>query len=351
MGKLVKDNLLRILFSAGLFRAWKFRQQNRIIIITLHGVMDNKLSCKWTPLRPQVSIEWLERALSILSKEYRFVSLDDAVNMILGRKPVQPYSMAFTFDDGYRNNLTCGIPVLKQFGARGTMFLTAGHIERRKPFWFDRLDYVLQHAEVAGRRIRVGKESVLIEKNDRDSLRRSYKELRDKAKAEVRDDREMLAELESIAEGLEKECGKCLAEIFECDDWSRIVTWDEVRRAEKDGVDFGSHTVDHIRLGFSDPETIRDQLQRSKKMIESGIGLDCRHFCYPDGSYDGRSAAIVKDCGYLSACSQDPGTNKVGDYPLMLRRISFPSICSPERLLAKVSGLSDALVRGGGGSW
>jgi hypothetical protein len=78
MGKLVKDNLLRILFSAGLFRAWKFRQQNRIIIITLHGVMDNKLSCKWTPLRPQVSIEWLERALSILSKEYRFVSLYDS---------------------------------------------------------------------------------------------------------------------------------------------------------------------------------------------------------------------------------------------------------------------------------
>lgn len=59
---------------------------------------------------------------------YAVVSCDEAVDALIGRKPLPPRSICITFDDGFRDNLTNAIPVLERYGFRATIFLTVDYM-------------------------------------------------------------------------------------------------------------------------------------------------------------------------------------------------------------------------------
>ena len=322
---------------------WRFAHRRDVTILYVHGVMDSDDRASWIPLRPQLPPRRLAAAIRELSRHYRFVSLADAVDMLSGRTPVAPYSVVLTFDDGYRNNITHALPILRRHRVPATFFLATGHIEHRRPFWFDRLDYALQHAPVAEMEVQVGPATVRLRAGDRGALRGAYKQLRDVAKALPRHDREMQHEMEGIAARLEAESDRKLADVFEEDAWSAVLTWEEVRQAAGDDVSFGSHTVDHIRLGLVDAEMISDQLVRSKEMIEARTGRPCRHFAYPSGSFTPQAAAIARASGYTAAVTTDEGANRMGDDLMTLRRIGLPDTGNMTEVLARVSGLSLAI--------
>jgi peptidoglycan/xylan/chitin deacetylase (PgdA/CDA1 family) len=326
----------------GILWAWRFYHRHRIPILMMHGVMDTEQPTSWVPLRPQLSRRALDRTLRILSRYYQFVSLDDAVAMLAGRIPIRPNSLVLTFDDGYRNNLTHALPILDRYNAPATIFVATGHVNQRKPFWFDRLDYILQHAAVDRRRVQVGQTTLVLRGCDRDALRASYKQLRDAAKELDRRDHEMLQEMEGLAAMLERESGHKLQEIFADDDWSGVLTWQEMQKTAGN-VLFGSHTVDHVRLALEDDEIVRDQLVHSKQALEEHLGKPCHYFCYPNGSVSPRAAELVSACGYVAAVTTEEGSNYVGDNLMTLRRLDLPVARSPGEILAQVSGLSFAL--------
>src|SRR4051812_40637037 len=102
------------MYWTGLLWLWRFLHRRHITILMVHGVMDTEQPTSWVPLRPQLSRRTLDDALCRLSRYYRFVSLDDAVAMLVGKLPLQPYSIVLTFDDGYRNNFTHALPILRR---------------------------------------------------------------------------------------------------------------------------------------------------------------------------------------------------------------------------------------------
>lgn len=325
------------LFRAlGLLRLWRYANRKKVLILAIHGTCDSGCSSSWRPLRSQLQPAQLDRMLRILSAHYRFVSLDDAVRMIRGEKAIEDNAIAVTFDDGYRNNLKYALPVLAKYGVRPTIFLATGYVDERRPHWFDRLDYALQGVQepvdipVAGVSIRVSTE-------ERSLLEDSYSRLRRVAKRAQRDDRETLSELGAIAVGLEERAGHRLQDILEQDDWSSVVTWDEVRSASP-AVDFGSHTVDHLRVNRVPPTVAAEQLARSKVRIEEESGMQCRHFAYPDGGFDGSSMELCRKAGYAGAVTMEPGLNSVGDDSMSLKRIPVPLGGTDGEILAEVSG-------------
>ena len=324
---------------------WRFFNRNAVIIFMVHGVMDMEDSSDWVPLRPQLSLSRLENILQILSRYYHFVSLQEAVEMLSRQKPIKPYSLVLTFDDGCRNNIKYALPICRKFGVPITIYPATGNVENRKPFWFDRLDYAIQHADVDGREVRIGNEIICLSSNNRDSLRCSYKQLRNASKKLEQSDLKFQSEIEKLAAGFEAESGQSLGDIFETDNWSALLTWEEVRNAAQEGVCFGSHTVDHIRLDRVDVEMIRDQLARSKEMIEAHTGQLCDHLCYPNGSFNDQVVKIAHECGYKSAVTTVEGTNRLGDDLMKLRRIHIPIDGSATEMLALVCGISTVISR------
>jgi peptidoglycan/xylan/chitin deacetylase (PgdA/CDA1 family) len=322
---LVKSIVFQILQTAGVIHLIRRANRNTVAILMLHGVMDEGIPHSWVPLRPQISRTQLRRGLKILSRYYRFIGLEQAIEMLSGRAQVEPHCMVITFDDGYRNCLNHALPILREFGAPVTVFLANGNIDRRDPFWFDRLDYAIQHVDLKGRSFYVGNEKVCFASADREDLRAGFKKLRDSAKLSVRDDVQMIAEMSLLADALEKESGCNLGHIFENDDWSGLLSWPEIAEAAKlSDVTFGSHTVDHTRLGCVEMWEACRQLSQSKESIERHTGKVCSFFCFPNGSFSRQSMEWVRQCGYRSAVTTQEGLNRIHQNPFALFRLSLP---------------------------
>jgi peptidoglycan/xylan/chitin deacetylase (PgdA/CDA1 family) len=196
---------------------------------------------------------------------------------------------------------------------------------------------------VDGREVRVGAQSVRLSTRDRPALRRTFKRLRTAAKSEDRPDEEFAREMEDLTSAMEVEAGCSLMDIYEQDDWTAVLTWEEVERSEDDGVTFGSHTVDHVRLGRTSLDVARGQLLESKKAIEGHTHRPCRLLCYPNGSYNVEVAELARECGYACAVTTREGTNRLGDDPMTLRRIALPDDGSATEALARASGLSELI--------
>jgi peptidoglycan/xylan/chitin deacetylase (PgdA/CDA1 family) len=331
----------RVSAFVGALWLWRLWHRNSIIILTVHGVMDAaSAGDTWNPLRHRLSPARLDEAVAALSARYRFVTFEAAVDMLAGRRRVQPYSIALTFDDGYRNQISHALPILQARGIPAIVFVSTAHAELQRPFWFDRLDYALQHARVDGCDVTIGCQSIRIRSSSREQLARSYSTIRETSKAVVRDDRDMARELDALASTLEVESGCALADVFADDPWTALLTVGQISAAAGE-MSFGSHTADHVRLHHVDADVAREQLLSSKRSLEAWTGRPCRYLCYPDGAWNATAAAAVAAAGYEAAVTTDPGLNRVGGDLMSLRRFDLSGARQGAELLAEMSGFAE----------
>lgn len=324
---------------------WRWWRRRSLLILTVHGVTASQVSAQWEPLRPRLDLADLDAALALLSRAYRFVPLQQAVDMITGRRPLLQRSAVLTFDDGYATQVSDTAAVLTRHAVPATVFVCTGNAESRVPLWFDRLDFALQQVRFEQRPVAIGNGTVTLDGSSRERLAHSYGELRRAAKAVARDDREMVAELDRLSAQLEQESGRRLLDGFESDPWSRLLTPDEIASSPS-LFTFGSHTVDHLRAQRLPEAVLRDQLSRSGQALARWAGgRRSGVFCYPDGGVSARAAELVRSCGYDGAVTTEPGLNTAGDDPMWLRRIDLPLGQRGLPLLATVSGLLPAVFR------
>ena len=89
-----------------------------------------------------ISKESFEKHIAFPRKHgYSFFVLKDLIEFFKGSNSASPRSVVVAFDDGYLDNLTNAWPILKRYGAKGTIFLTTEFIgksitwdEQENPF-------------------------------------------------------------------------------------------------------------------------------------------------------------------------------------------------------------------------
>lgn len=92
--------------------------------ILCYHMIDNRSKTARAP-RLAVSPEDFERQVQYLARHgWQFVTMSQLISA-----PVKPKTVALTFDDGYRDNLTQAVPILKRYGACGTVYVIANRAD------------------------------------------------------------------------------------------------------------------------------------------------------------------------------------------------------------------------------
>ncbi len=73
------------------------------------------------------------------------------------------------------------------------------------------------------------------------------------------------------------------------------------------GMDVGSHTCHHVDLTVSDDALSLSEMVESKKDLETLLGVEVRHFCYPYGRFEPKHAVMVRTAGYTTATTMRRG--------------------------------------------
>ncbi len=113
-----------------------FRRNRQIPVLMYHNVSNKEK--KWshpyydTNTRPDIFI----RQMTFLKRNnYQIIDIDKALKIIRNSGYVKERYAVITFDDGYQDNLTNALPVLKEFDFTATVYLATNYInEQSKQF-------------------------------------------------------------------------------------------------------------------------------------------------------------------------------------------------------------------------
>ena len=134
-----------------------------------------------------------------------------------------------------------------------------------------------------------------------------------------------------------------LATLTEAEFIPRPLAWDQVKEMHQHGIEFGSHTRTHPMLSQISHDEARREIRESKRTIEEALGTPVHFFCYPRGDFNDAVKRIVKEEGYLAACTTLPGLNDWTTDLFALRRTYVSRRDTAREFAKKVAGAYDVL--------
>jgi peptidoglycan/xylan/chitin deacetylase (PgdA/CDA1 family) len=104
----------------------------------------------------------------------------------------------------------------------------------------------------------------------------------------------------------------------------QLLTWEEIRLLANDPlVCFSAHSCSHPKLTHIPVKQVRDELSRSKKIIEDHLSRQCYHMAYPYGDFNEAVCHIAMETGFHTACTMRWGHNRSGCDLFALYRIGI----------------------------
>ena len=274
----MKKLLYKILRRSGLvFIFREIIQRNKVTLLLYHDI----------------SLEKAERTFPYLAKHYNLISLQTFIQACQKQDStaLPKKALIITFDDGHLGNYEL-MPFMNKWNIPSTIFLCAGIINTKRHYWF-----TFRHPNMS--------KSALKRATNQDRL----KMLR---KIGFTPDREF-----QTTQAMNK------SQILEIEDT----------------FDLQAHTMSHPCLPRCTSEEAREEIFRSKEILEKEYGLRINAIAYPNGDYSDRDIALVKEAGYECGVTVDFGYNTVQSDLFRLKRLSVNDTGNLDELAVKASGV------------
>jgi peptidoglycan/xylan/chitin deacetylase (PgdA/CDA1 family) len=100
-----------------------------------------------------------------------------------------------------------------------------------------------------------------------------------------------------------------------------LLSWDALRDLINLGWEIGGHTATHPHLDVLDDICALNEILCGKQEIEQRLGLVARTFCYPFGHTNQRTPELVREAGFIGACTVRSGLVTQRSNPYTLPRV------------------------------
>ena len=326
----------QVLFDKASWRSWLKRAITAVpaswlraywarrepVILMYHGVLSDDEPHWLGSEHNHLPLDLFVAQLRTLASMCRVIALSEMIDG-LRRGENLAGTVAITFDDGFRNNVTRAAPALLDHHLPATFFLATGYVDTDRCFWTDQMDRAVRtlvgsraFVEVAGQRIELG--SAAQASVGFLAAKRALKRLPlSQAEALVQELTSMASNLGLPPPGPDE----------------KLMSWDEARSLASAGFEIGAHTVNHPILSRLPFEQAREEILESRRHIENEIGRCSPVFCYPNGRKEDRTPAIIELCRshFQAALSTNFGSARSSEM-FELRRIGVTTVGRPEGL-------------------
>lgn len=336
-----RAHLAALLRTIGALAALEhFTRRPSLVVLAYHRIADPSSDPFYTPLISATPAQFRNHLLQ-LEPRYQFLSLEQLSQAIdsRGRLQLSKPSALITFDDGYHDNLTNALPILRELRIPAAFFLTTGFLDRDVLPWWDRVAYVLKTTRRA-----------VLELDLPAPMRFDFATTsRETSIAQVvgafirsgwQAGPEALAHLHERAEVPADTVDRAAHDLF--------LSWNEVQALAEAGMSIGAHTHTHRRLAGLDPAEQSRELADPRRQIEQAIGRPVQALAYPfggTGAADATTRRIARESGYTLAFSLEPAVLHPGPVdPLDIPRFNILAADTPTQIRARLC-LARALGR------
>jgi peptidoglycan/xylan/chitin deacetylase (PgdA/CDA1 family) len=314
-----------LLRGTGLLWLVKFqlRRSRAVLVLTFHRVLDDdefavSSSLPGILVRKQTFASftaWIANEFEVLDLAQGKPSWDD---------PVRGQRIALTFDDGWLDNYEHAAPIALCSGASLMIFVCPGLAGESFPFWPERVSKLIQSIE------------------DRSKLDGIFPTVRGLTLLQAKEC--IIETLKGMMEGQRDKMIRRLEELVvptalrgDSEPHNRTMTWEQIQDLCGRGVRIGSHTFNHAILTGLSGGKVSEELQRSRREIESRLGIPCVALAYPNGNHDGQIDRLAEESGYELAFTTEPGvwTKETNCLRIPRINISEPWLVGPRGRFSK----------------
>lgn len=265
----------------------------------------------------------IRQILSYLNdRGYQGISIKELVLSFQTGKPVPPNAVAFTMDDGFREQADIALPLFEEFRMPVTFFVATDLLDHQHWSWDNKLDYVLNSTSHDHLNTTLDQNAFTADLSNPASTRKARRRIRNELKALPIE--KTLNYLERLAVALGVEIPKLPPAQYE------PINWEDARQFESEFVQFGPHSCSHAVLSQLSEELARNEIEQSWKRLQEELSNPCPVFCYPSGlsgiHFSEREKKLVSATGMIGALAADPGyaRSREKDNLFAIRRFSLP---------------------------
>lgn len=274
---MIAKTLVRVVSPGG--------QHGRLSILIFHRVLarpDEVLNWDLDAAGFEQAVRWLKEWFNVLPLEQAIFRLND--------RSLPPRAAAITFDDGYADNFTVAMPILRSLGLTATFFIATGYLNGGR-MWNDTIVEAVRHCQKP--RLDLSKENLGVHELDSaGAIRQAIFSILQDLKYRDRLERNTVADYVAAAAGT-----KLSSDL--------MLTVEQVRMMRRAGMSVGAHTVSHPILARLEPEEAMAEVTESKEFLESLLQERIGLFAYPNGKpdvdYRAVDAEMIRKLGFDAA--------------------------------------------------
>ena len=243
---------------------------NKAPIILFHRITPEKNAC-WPPMHPGI----FENTIRLLSKYYKFCSLDDFLN----HKGLKKKNMCcIVFDDGYYDFKQYALPVLVKYKVPVTLFIPTESMDTNK-IWNSEIDAIILQTEKSknGKYVDIEGKRVDLNLNSEKDLFHTASAIKIILMNFEAEKRNIL--IQNLRAGL----------INNNIEIPRMLSWQEISEMKLENpelINIQSHTHTHAFLPPLNNNSIESEIEISKRILENKKINPIDKIAYPIGGYD-----------------------------------------------------------------
>jgi peptidoglycan/xylan/chitin deacetylase (PgdA/CDA1 family) len=267
-------------------------------VFMLHRVLplEQKNEFNWNKslaITPEGLEKWI---LYFKQNNYEFWSVEQLFICLQNKIRPKKKFVVLTIDDGYKDNLIYGLPVIEKHQVPLSIFVTSCFPNQTANYWW----YLMENHMLNSKQIEVLDGTVFIWENAVEAQINS-KKVREIVKSYSHQQFNDWVKTKVLnGENLNTNWQKSLS-----------LTWDDIRTLNNHPlVSIGGHTLNHLSLKAQDIEIAQKEISENKEEIEQHIKQKIYHFVYPYGSLNDagkREYEILQKVGYKTGFLNHPG--------------------------------------------
>ena len=263
----------------------RHQAKNSIINIMYHGVVNDD-SCYFSP-RHIEKIQF-ENHLKYFKNNFSIISTDEAFEKISNKETLNRKYLTISFDDGFKNNLTTALPLLEKYNIPTTFFISSICVNNNdEQYLWSELAAALNYFykdEV------LNIEDLVFEKMYNKKNKISFTDYIKKLSYYKRNN--ILLSIEEKFQ-IKKKIKSIPEEI-----WKLLNKEEIIKLSKSKVVQIGSHCHEHFNLGQIEINAAKEELEKSKYILEKLINKPINSVAYPDGSYNESIKNLAFEIGY-----------------------------------------------------
>lgn len=261
MHALAQAAWVRVLYLTGAiwWAKTELRRSGAIVVFTFHRILDDR-SFLQTDSLPFIVVRerTFKRLVRYVSEHFEPIDVNNAAPGVVSDR----LRVAFTMDDGWRDNYVHALPILRANKIPATVFLCTGLTGQNTPFWPEQVRRALRNCL----RRKCGQRAEALIEELVESLKYCSPEARD------RHVQMLLSQSEHV-------------DSTQSHSLDATLDWEQVREMASQGIRFGSHSHAHPILTAVPLDVAAEEIAESKRTFEEMLRCPCDVFAYPNGDW------------------------------------------------------------------